>query len=882
MPTIKHIITHSLLLLLILTGAQRAYPATPEELRAAYLFNFTKHTQWPNEAELTAITIGFYPDQPNIRRVLEQAEQDKTVRALPLITKAFNSVKDAREAQILLLAPSMNGDLQRISSQLDGSQTLQVTDQADDQLHTMINFITPSADKLSFEVHRPNIIFEGLTIDNQILLIGGTELDVAKIYKQTQQALSEIKNTLRSEELRLNKQTELLTQQAQLLSERDANLKSKADTLKTLQVDLARTQKQLINDQTAAELNRKQIQQQQLQIEEQKAQLAARDQEVQKKEENIEQNSQLINQQLGIINSQKDLITKQTKTLDAQHSTIEKQQNTLFYQQWGLLSLVIIVVITLYGIYQYVKSSRKLAVANQQLQKTSAELQQASEAKSLFLSTMSHEIRTPLNGVLGMTDLLRNTSLDQQQKRHLGVIESSGQLLLNVINDILDYSKIEAGKMVLENIPFNINRMIHDCATSFSHQAYERKLQFHLLIDPNLPKRVFGDPSRLTQVLTNFLSNAFKFTENGEIQVIAERSDDSNTWKLCVRDTGKGMTPEQSEKVFEAFTQADTSITRNHGGTGLGLSICQKLIELMQGEVHLTSELGKGSSFWVELPLRSPDISSPDSHNPDTQQTTDSPLTDNNVIVADSCTAFRNNICDHLEAWGATAIPVRNAFELRATLEANQQENTTLVLSDNLLDINRDECKQLDEHTALIYVCADPKVHSVNHPRINLSALLHQPLTPSELFNTLAENHNLQQHVIDEPKEERPNFQHARILVAEDNQVNQMVVRGLLKQYGITPCMVENGQQALDQLTQEEFDLVLMDCEMPVLDGYEASRLWREKEEAESRNNTIAIVALTAHAMQEHRDKAQAFGMTDHLAKPLQREELERILTQYC
>jgi len=534
-----------------------------------------------------------------------------------------------------------------------------------------------------------------------------------------------------------------------------------------------------------------------------------------------------------------------------------------------------------------------LAVSNEQLAATSEQLRRAADAKSMFLSTMSHEIRTPMNGVLGMAELLASSKLDAEQQRNLGIIQSSGKLLVNVINDILDYSKIEAGKMELENIDFEPDRLLQGCATTFGRIAQDKALDFTLLIDPDVPATLQGDPSRITQVLTNFLSNAFKFTEQGEICINAELLKLQRVWCFSVRDSGSGMSEAQCAAIFDPFTQADASISRSHGGTGLGLSICKQLVELMGGEIGVESRPGQGSCFWARLPVSDKALA----QEPTRLLPSALEQGQGQVLVALEHADQRSNLCGHLRRWGIEAKALATVDQLWESLTdaltSEPPRRPTILLSDKLFDLSRPHPAEVMEEAYVIYLCS--RAQSMDRFADEQQSFVHlrQPVNASMVFDALLQLHQPQALEKPSAKQQLAQYALARVLVAEDNQVNQMVVKGLLKQYAIEPVVVENGQLALEALLaaqerREHFHLVLMDCEMPLLDGYEASLMFRdvEAEAALEKSRTAmprtAIVALTAHAMTEHRERAKAAGMDGHLAKPINRGALEEVLARFC
>lgn len=867
------------LLLLFGAIAVSATAATDDELRAAFIFNFAKHVQWPDEGASKPLVIAFYPAQPAIETPLIEAAKSRTIRSRPIRVVSYTTYEAAKSAHILVLSKDRNSELQAISTAMAKTGTLLVTQQSPDKLHSMINLMQPQQGRMSFEVHRPNIIFEGLKVDRNIVLLGGSELDIATLYKETEVALAAVKKSLQQQEVQqLQQQTELKQQSLKLLDKTQA-VDSKAAQLEALQTSLQQTQIQLRGDTEKVNELQKRMHQEDMILKQKIAEVQVKTLDIESNERLIEVQRKTIAGQRGQITEQEGLISTQDSSLQEKNATIAAQSNLLFYQKLVSASLVLVVLVSLYSVYTRIKTNRRLSVA-------ALELKRANDAKSIFLSTMSHEIRTPMNGVLGMAELLASTALSIKQRRYLNVVQSSGKLLLNVINDILDYSKIEAGKMELESIDFNLNELLYGSATAFLHLSHQKNLDFHLLVDPELPEVLHGDPARLTQVVNNFLSNAFKFTSVGRIQIFADiidsESDEQGAKQLVrigVRDTGEGMTPQQCSNVFSPFTQAESSTTRRFGGTGLGLTISVHLVEMMKGEVKVESEEGQGSSFWLQIPQ------AVISH-----QTRDVPhgLQGLKVWVVEKYTDVGINLCSHLKMWGANAQTCDNLAELLAKLneadEGGDKEKSVVILSDKVSSHDSLLCRQLTSTQSTVYLSSNPQDGEELAQSAGFSALLHQPVTASMLFNslvdTLGPGHTAKENTKSQIEEDTlPQYPDAKVLVAEDNSINRVVIQGLLKQYGIVPTMVENGLLAVGALQDKSFDLVLMDCEMPLLDGYEACSRYRE---SEPDDEALPIIALTAHAMAEHRERAIDCGMTEHLAKPIVRQELEQVLASYC
>ncbi|PAR37008.1 hybrid sensor histidine kinase/response regulator [Vibrio metoecus] len=505
-----------------------------------------------------------------------------------------------------------------------------------------------------------------------------------------------------------------------------------------------------------------------------------------------------------------------------------------------------------------------------------------SQAKGDFLANMSHEIRTPMNAILGMAHLALNTPLDTTQRKYVTRINESAKNLLGIINDILDFSKMEAGKLHVERIDFNLDDVLDNLISVISLKAQEKGIEFLMDIDPHIPLGLIGDPLRLGQVMVNLCGNAVKFTHQGEIVISArvrQLNEQQVTLFFAVKDTGIGITQEKLAGLFNAFSQADNSITRQYGGTGLGLSISKQLVELMGGEISAHSEEGKGSTFEFSVvcglqEAKMRDIAQP-VHG----------LADKRVLVVDDNDSARNILDSLLTAMRFNVVTVSNGFE--ALSEIQQKPFDMLFVDWNMPGMNgielltRVKSLGLREQTKCFLVTAYGRdIHLDSENSKLVDSLIVKPVNPSNLLDAIVTSYGID-HVRHKQTEvhqhRKPNFTGQTLLLVEDNEVNQEVALGLLQETGLSVIVANNGQEALQRLAEKSFDLVLMDMQMPVMDGITATKKIR----ADERWKTLPIVAMTANAMATDIEHCTQAGMNDHLSKPIDVDKFYHVLKQF-
>ncbi len=869
-----------IVLLLVIFSHNISAQEVPEyRIKSPIIFHMMEYTTWPNETQLSNINLAFISDETALFDEMVKAAKSVKVKGRQLsVVKTTLDQADPNQFQVFYIGANHKSELNDLANNIRRTNTLLISNQADNMRDLMIDFDYKDDGTLTFEVNRSNIIFEKLQINRDLLLIGGTEVDVAELFRESEYALQQIKSNLYKKEAQLAQTNKTLAQEQLRIGTQKAQIE-------TLLAEIAH--KETLLNQRTEQLSKMDAEVRQVaeRLSAKKAELDSKDQALKAKDQQLAQRAKQDKEQRTLLlelNNQvaqkQDFLLEQQKQIENQSEKIYQQRGTIGSQQkflWltitGLLIFAVLMMITL-----RINTLRKKAMVK---------AEEATNAKSRFLANMSHEIRTPLNAIIGLSKLTLRTALNKQQKDYTEKVLDAGEALLGLINDILDFSKIEAGKLSLEKTDFVLERLLRKSVSLCSLSAHAKGLELIVDSDPKLPQTFVGDPLRLQQIIVNLVNNAVKFTHKGSVCIKVapqQTSEQGYTLHFSVIDTGIGMNKDQQTKLFKSFSQADESVTRKYGGTGLGLAISKQLCELMGGRIWLTSKPGVGTTFHFTVRLE------PSNKDATAMALDLSKAGQLKALVVDDVELTRSILLDYLKHIGIKGEQAAGGREAIDMINAAQQAKKPFdfILMDwRMPDLDGIETSRRlhqqyrDETPYILMVTAFDKDDAKAQIADGLiNQYLEKPVSQSTLVDALTNMMSgtlIHQQTGDDIYV--PDFSTSHILLVEDNAVNRQVALGFLADTKVTVDIAKDGLEACDMVAKHQYDLVLMDVQMPEMDGLSATREIRNS----LAQSELPIIAMTAHAMESDVRKSKAAGMNEHLTKPIEPYLLYRVMLNY-
>ena len=885
----------------VIDNASAQQNVSPEEFKAAFIFHLLDKVEWRNQSDFTNYRIAVVGSDPKLLEQLARSVRQKKVKNKTVTVESVSSVPQMRSYHLLFISSNNNIPLRRIANATTRTNTLLITENTKDKTSTMVNLLSHTDGTYTFEVNKANITFEYLKLNKDILLLGGTEMDVAELFRDTTGQLAGLKEELKQQadaleeskqlmlqyqnqyqsavteseriKVQMQKQARLLEEKNRLIEAKNVSIREKEGELLAIQTELLQASDSLISNQEilGEKLNT----------------IATKEKEVTSLSELIAQNEAILRSQRVSISSQKNELDKQRENLAAQGSQIAKQQSWLIFGAVVLLVFSVFLMVIIYLNKERRKTNLELVEKNLALSQVQNELliardqaQAANEAKSSFLANMSHEIRTPMNAIIGMLHLTKQTMLNIKQADYVNKIDSAANSLLQIINDILDFSKVEAGELKMEETEFRLSKVLDDLANLTGLKIQQKGLEFIYDIAPDIPEKLLGDPLRLGQILVNLTNNSMKFTERGEVKVkvsLLQKHRREVEIEFQIIDTGIGMTKDVAARLFKPFSQADSSTTRKFGGTGLGLAICKRLVEQMDGTISVKSKPKQGSIFTFNA-----SFGYSNSNNILDMVTDIAQLQNYRVLLVVKNSAARDSVKNILKSFRCQIATASNFESCVGAITSAEKLNRGF---DNILFDYKIACNHAEELQRIREHCKSKVtllLSNITHEeevvidKLNPDIMVNKPVTPSGMLDALMPlidkskrrkiTHRLTR--LDE-REKISNLSEsllsANILIVEDNEINQEVAKEVLSQAVSNIDVASDGQQAVDMVMQKHYDCILMDIQMPIMDGYEAARQIRKKYDFEE----LPIIAMTANAMGGDKEKCLAAGMNDYVSKPI-------------